>query len=56
MISKHKFLKVLIRYQIKVTIYDPDFKKEVQKLIDDHQIKAIILGNRRTDPWSRDLE
>ena len=25
-------------------------------MIDTHNIKAIVLGNRRTDPWSRDLE
>ena len=39
-----------------MNIYDSDFKKEVQKLIEEHKILAIILGNRRTDPWSRDLD
>jgi len=25
-------------------------------MIKEHGTKAIIMGNRRTDPWSRDLE
>lgn len=37
-------------------LFSADFKGEVQKLIDTENIKAIIMGNRRSDPWSRDLE
>jgi FAD synthetase len=25
-------------------------------LIDTENVKAIVMGNRRSDPWSRDLE
>jgi FAD synthetase len=28
----------------------------VQKLIDSENVKGILMGNRRSDPWSRDLE
>ena len=28
----------------------------MQKLIDQENVKGIIMGNRRSDPWSRDLE
>ena len=44
------------RYGIKVRLFSADFKGEVQKLIDTDNTKAIIMGNRRSDPWSRDLE
>ena len=43
-------------YGIKVQLFSADFKGEVQKLIDHQNTKAIIMGNRRSDPWSRDLE
>ena len=39
-------------YDIKVQLYSKDFKREVQRVIDEDGIKAIIMGNRRTDPWS----
>ena len=44
------------RYDIEIMLLEPDFKREIQNLIDKYDLKAIILGNRRTDPWSRDLE
>jgi hypothetical protein len=44
------------RYNIKVQLFESDFKVEVQKLIDQSITKAIIMGNRRSDPWSRDLQ
>lgn len=28
----------------------------MQKLIDTEHVRGIIMGNRRSDPWSRDLE
>lgn len=37
-------------------MYGGDFKSEVGKLIDECGIEAIIMGNRQTDPWSKDLE
>jgi FAD synthetase len=43
-------------YGIKIQLFSADFKAEVQKLIDTSNVKAIIMGNRRSDPWSRDLE
>jgi FAD synthetase len=39
-----------------VQLYSANFKEEVQKLIDSQHVKAIVMGNRRSDPWSRDLE
>ena len=41
---------------IKVQLYSSDFKREVQRVIDEEGVKAIIMGNRRTDPWSANLE
>ena len=46
----------MCRYGIQVQIFSSDFKREIQKLIDEQGIKAIIMGNRRTDPWSTDLK
>jgi FAD synthetase len=43
-------------YGIQIQLYSADFKREVQKLIDDHDVKAIIMGNRNTDPWSNELK
>ena len=37
-------------------LYSSDFKREVQRLIEEEGVKAIIMGNRRTDPWSQDLK
>ena len=37
-------------------MYSHNFKEEVQKFLDQTQVKTIIMGNRRSDPWSRDLE
>ena len=39
-------------YGIEIQLFGPDFKREVQRLLDEQGIIAIILGNRRTDPWS----
>ena len=36
-------------------MYSKDFKREVGRLIDEEGIKAIIMGHRRTDPWSQNL-
>ena len=44
------------RYGIRVQLYSADFKREVQRVIDEDGVKAIIMGNRRTDPWSADLQ
>jgi FAD synthetase len=44
------------RYSIKVQLFSSNFKEEVQKLINSENVKGIIMGNRRSDPWSRDLE
>ena len=43
------------RYGIRVQLYSADFKREVGRLIDEEGVKAIIMGNRRSDPWSQDL-
>ena len=37
-------------------LFSSDFKREVGRLIDEQGIKAIIMGNRSTDPWSQDLQ
>ena len=37
-------------------LYSADFKREVGRLIDEQGVKAIIMGNRRTDPWSESLQ
>ena len=42
-------------YGIQVQLYSADFKGEVQRLIDEQGVKAIIMGNRRTDPYSAEL-
>ena len=44
------------RYGIRVQLYSADFKREVGRLIDEEGVKAIIMGNRRSDPWSQDLQ
>ncbi len=36
-------------------MFSSDFKAEIQRMIDEQDIKAILMGNRRTDPWSSDL-
>ena len=43
------------KYGLTVKLYSSDFKREVQRVIDEDGVKAIIMGNRRTDPWSADL-
>ena len=40
------------KYNIKIQLFGPDFKREVKRLIEEQEIKVIIMGNRRTDPWS----
>jgi 3'-phosphoadenosine 5'-phosphosulfate sulfotransferase (PAPS reductase)/FAD synthetase len=45
-----------IKFGIAVQLYSSDFKVEVQKFIDQNQVKAIIMGNRRTDPYSQNLD
>jgi FAD synthetase len=47
---------IFYRYGVQVQLYSSDFKREVGRLIDEQGVKAIIMGNRRTDPWSQDLE
>ena len=44
------------QYGITIQLFGQDFKSEVQRLIDQSAIEAIIMGNRRSDPWSGDLE
>jgi FAD synthetase len=44
-----------VTYGIQVQLFSADFKGQVQRLIDEQGIKAIIMGNRRTDPYSADL-
>ena len=51
----HFLFSYYFRYGIRVQLYSADFKREVGRLIDEEGIKAIIMGNRRTDPWSQDL-
>lgn len=46
----------LCSYGIRVQLYSADFKREVQRLIEEEGVKAILMGNRRTDPWSQDLQ
>jgi len=46
----------IVSYGIKVQLYSSDFKREVGRLIDEEGVKAIIMGNRRTDPWSENLQ
>jgi 3'-phosphoadenosine 5'-phosphosulfate sulfotransferase (PAPS reductase)/FAD synthetase len=41
---------------MKLHIYGSDFKAEIQKALDEHGISAILMGNRRTDPWSDNLK
>jgi FAD synthetase len=41
---------------VKVELYQPDFKSELVKVIDQLKVKAIIMGNRSTDPWSQNLQ
>jgi FAD synthetase len=43
-------------FGITVQLFSSDFKREVGRLIEEQGIKAIIMGNRRTDPWSADLK
>lgn len=40
---------------MKVELFQPDFKSELVKVIDQLKVKAIIMGNRCTDPWSQNL-
>ena len=47
---------MFFRYGIHVQLFSSDFKREVGRLIDEEGVKAIIMGNRRTDPWSQDLK
>ena len=44
------------RYGIKVQLFSSDFKREVGRLIEEQGVKAVIMGNRSTDPWSENLE
>ena len=46
----------LRRYEIRVQLYSSDFKREVGRLTSEEGVKAIVMGNRRTDPWSQDLQ
>ena len=50
------FFLLPLRYEIRVQLYSSDFKREVGRLISEEGIKAIIMGNRRTDPWSQNLQ
>ena len=43
-------------YGIEIQLFSADFKAEVKKLIDTENVRGIIMGNRRSDPWSRELE
>mmetsp|Transcript_31311 Transcript_31311/g.38743 ORF Transcript_31311/g.38743 Transcript_31311/m.38743 type:complete len:150 (+) Transcript_31311:201-650(+) len=43
-------------YGIQVQLFSSDFKREVGRLIAEQGVKAIIMGNRRTDPWSENLQ
>ena len=43
------------RYKIKLCVYGKDFKGELAKALDEHQAIGVLMGNRRTDPWSHDL-
>ena len=36
-------------------LFGPDFKSELQRLLNEHNVKAVIMGNRVTDPYSANL-
>ena len=42
-------------FHIEIALYSSDFKSEIQKLINEKKVQVIVMGNRRTDPWSKDL-
>ena len=42
-------------YGIKVELFGPDFKAELERLINEQGVKAVIMGNRVTDPYSSKL-
>lgn len=43
------------RYKINVKLYSDNFKEEVKKFTEAEGVKAILMGNRRTDPYSAEL-
>ena len=43
-------------YDIHIELYASDFRQEVGRLIEEEEVKVIIMGNRRTDPGSEDLQ
>lgn len=36
-------------------LFGPDFKGELQRLIEEQGVKAVIMGNRVSDPYSQQL-
>ena len=48
--------EVEAKFGIEILLYGKDFKREVGRFIDESGVKAIVMGNRRTDPWSQQLE
>ena len=36
-------------------LFGSDFKSELKRFIDEQGIKAIVMGNRTTDPYSAEL-
>ena len=48
--------EVEAKFGIEIQLYGKDFKREVGRFIDESGVKAIVMGNRRTDPWSQQLE
>lgn len=43
-------------YGIKVELFSSDFKGEMKKLVEQEGIEAVVLGNRRQDPFSELLD
>ena len=44
------------RYGIEIKLFKSSFKSELEGLTKEGGVKAIIMGNRRTDPYSDDLK
>ncbi|CAB1098848.1 unnamed protein product [Ectocarpus sp. CCAP 1310/34] len=43
-------------YQFEFQRYSKSYKDGMQDLVESHGIKAVIMGQRRGDPWTEDME
>eukprot|EP01017_Pseudomicrothorax_dubius_P041694 TRINITY_DN6697_c0_g1_i3.p1 TRINITY_DN6697_c0_g1~~TRINITY_DN6697_c0_g1_i3.p1 ORF type:complete len:176 (-),score=33.34 TRINITY_DN6697_c0_g1_i3:24-494(-) len=48
--------KMVMKYQISLEVFERDFKKSLEKLVSEKDLKFIIMGTRRTDPFSSHLK